>query len=69
MGDLNTDMLKKDTSMFKHFSSFCKSYALKQIIVEPTRITPKTRTIIDVVLVSDNSKICSSGVLEAARQD
>lgn len=69
LGDLNTDMLKKDLSVFKHFSSFCKSYALKQIIVDPTRITPKSRTIIDCILVSDNYKIFRSGVLEAGLSD
>lgn len=69
LGDLNTDMLKKDSPVFKHFSSFCKSYALKQIIVDPTRITPKSRTIIDIILVSDTSKTFKSGVLEVGLSD
>lgn len=37
---------------------------MKQIIAEPTRTTSKTRTIIDIILVSDHFKICRSGVLE-----
>lgn len=66
LGDLNTDMQKHNTLIFKHF---VKSYALKQLTVDPTRITLKTQTIIDIILVSDHSKICRSGVLEAGISD
>jgi len=61
--------LKLISSVFKQFSSFCKSYALKQIISDPTRITSKSSTIIDVILVWDISRIYKSGILELGLSD
>lgn len=69
MGDLNTDMQKHDTSIYKQFNLFWESYALKQIIVDPTSIMHKTKTVFDIVLVSDKSKVCRSGVLDAGISD
>ncbi len=40
-----------------------------RITANPTRITAKTETVIDIVLVSDNSKICRSGVFDAGISD
>ena len=42
---------------------------LDQLIVESTRITPKSRTIIDLILVSDPAKISQSGVIEIGVSD
>ena len=42
---------------------FQTTFDLDQLIMEPTRITPKSRTIIDLILVSDHAKISQSGVI------
>lgn len=68
-GDLNTDTLKKDSVMYKHFKSFTDVFALRQMIVEPTRITPTSQSVIDHILVSDPGKVLSSGVIDCCISD
>ena len=48
---------------------FKTTFDLDQLILEPTRITPTSRTIIDMILVSDPAKISQSGVIEIGVSD
>ena len=66
IGDLNTDILKKDSSICKALRSFCNLFDLHQLITQFTRVCADTQTIIDLILASDQSKILISGVLTMA---
>lgn len=69
MGDFNTDVLKRDSPGYKALMNMCRSFGLDQLINEPTRICPKTETVIDLVLVSDKTKIAQSGVINYGLSD
>ena len=68
LGDFNTDV-KADSNLQRRLVEFQTTFDLDQVIVEPTRITPKSRTIIDLILVSDPAKISQSGVIEIGVSD
>ena len=51
------------------YCNFETIFSLDQLTVEPTRITPTSRTIIDLILVSDPAKISQSGVVEICVSD
>ena len=55
LGDLNCDFLKNPVT--SHMSSFMNMYNLDQLVTKPTRITPSSKTLIDVILTTD-SNIC-----------
>ena len=40
-----------------------KTFSYKNIIKKPTRVTAFTKTIIDLIIVSDTSKLSNSGVV------
>jgi hypothetical protein len=63
MGDFNTDIQKRDGSGYKALMNFCRSFSLYQLINESTRVCSNTQTTIDLVLVSDKSRIAQSGVI------
>ena len=48
IGDLNSDILKKDSSICKALRSFCNLFALHQVITQFTRVCADTQTIIDL---------------------
>ena len=52
MGDFNVDLLAETTDNKKWTNMFW-SHGLTQLIKEPTRVTDKTATLLDHVLVSD----------------
>ena len=63
--DLNTNLLVKTKFALQNaMTRFAKSNGLKQLIQEPTRITDRSKTLRDLIFVSDPSKISKSGVLE-----
>ena len=62
LGDFNTDMKGPlNSNLRRRLLEFQTTFDLDQLIVEPTRITPTSRTIIDLILVSDPAKISQSG--------
>ena len=69
IGDLNTDILKKDSSICKALRSFCNLFDLHQLITQFTRVCADTQTIIVLILVSDQSKIWKSGVIDYGLSD
>ena len=70
LGDLNCNMLDGSNN---HNSSTLTNildiYGLSQLISEPTRITPTSRTLIDLCITSSPEKISSSGVIHLAISD
>ena len=70
LGDLNCNMLDGSNN---HNSSTLTNildiYGLSQLISEPTRITPTSRTLIGLCLTSSPEKISNSGVVHLAISD
>lgn len=69
MGDFNTNILKKDSSIFKSLRNFCHLCSMHQLISQFTRVSTSSQTIIDLVLTSDKSKISNSGVIDYGLSD
>jgi hypothetical protein len=50
-GDLNCDMMAKNpTHHTKRLSDLINEFQLKQHITSPTRITPTSKTLIDIIM-------------------
>ena len=62
-------MLKKGGQCNNVFQDVMDSFALEQLIMEPTRVTRTTSTSIDHVYVSDPHRIVSSGILKLGLSD
>ena len=66
-GDFNVNMLNTESADFKKLSdSIIEPFDLKQIIDKPTRITDKSRTLIDLLLVKDLDKVKTFGLCDAS---
>ena len=61
IGDFNQDMLSERKS--QSISNIMNIFGLNQIIDTPTRITPHTFTLIDLILVSDSLHCVERGTI------
>ena len=68
MGDFNIDQLN-DRPSTRAFQTLLSEFSLSQIICEPTRITQSSRTLIDLILVSNQDAIAESGCLDVGGSD
>ena len=59
-GDVNFNMLHIQSS--RKISSLCKEFSLAQMITEPTHYTETSSSLIDIILVSNQAHVISSGV-------
>lgn len=68
VGDLNCDLL---TSSYESraLNDFCSSVNMKQLITEPTRVTPTSETLIDVIMTPNSALATDSGVVETLISD
>ena len=62
-GDFNFNMLHPQSSRKIH--SFCTQFALFQAINEPTHFTETSSSLLDILLVSNNSHLIVSGVADS----
>ena len=71
MGDLNSDLLQRSNENHpgKRLKRILYSYDLTNMIKEPTRISDTTKTLIDLIIVKDDSKIYKHGVFEPGISD
>ena len=70
LGDFNTNVAcKSKSSLLISLSNFCNNFSLKQIITDYTRISTNSKSIIDLVIVSDVGKDCQSGVIAIGISD
>ena len=67
-GDLNCD-LPSNNPRGEALLSFCAIVNATQLIHKPTRVTESSRSLLDVILVSDPVLVKSSGVLEVTISD
>lgn len=68
MGDLNINLLI-NTGFPSKLKIFLKYFNLKQIIEEPTRITSKSESLIDHIIVSRAANVAKSGVFSLTGSD
>lgn len=73
VGDLNCDMLHKpnnsESEYGKRLRRMLCSCGLKNIINSPTRITANSKSLIDLVITSQPSKIQTSGSIDLGISD
>jgi hypothetical protein len=70
MGDLNCDLLTSSPHCYTiRLKTICYNYNLVQLITKPTRITEKSKTLIDLIYCTDPSKICVYGVIHVGISD
>ena len=62
VGDFNINFLDVPTPLYHKLISVVSSFNLTQIVSEPTRVTPTSSTLIDLIFVSSTVKImaCST---------
>lgn len=64
-GDMNIDFLKQNSAEYRYFkNNIIDPLSLTQIINSPTRITDKTCTLIDLILVNSPDSIKFSGTVD-----
>ena len=74
IGDLNSDLMKRKTSselglQGKRLKRTMDKYGLRNVISDPTRITEKTETLIDIIITSEESKIVKAGRIDPGISD
>ena len=63
IGDLNCDLQSKDNVNVKALLNITDIYGLEQLINEPTRITPTTSTLIDLIFTNRPENVFAQGCL------
>nr|CAI5854689.1 unnamed protein product [Callosobruchus analis] len=63
MGDFNIDFANKGSPSMQFLSDILNDFQLSQVINNDTRVTNSTRSLIDIVMVSNNVKIPKSGTV------
>ena len=71
IGDLNSDLLQRSNENHpgKRLKRSLHSYDLTNIMKEPTHTSDTTKTLIDLIIVKDDNKICKHGVFEPGISD
>ena len=70
LGDLNVNLLANSPETHNsRLSDLLDNYQLTQIIDKPTRITPSSKSLIDLLITSDKDKITSHGVYSLSISD
>ena len=70
MGDINCNLLAASPEYHtKQLNDLLDIYQLTQIINEPTRVTEKSHTLIDLFITNDKENIVSSGVYPLSISD
>jgi len=62
LGDFNINAFNVFSAAYSAFSTVLDSFCFKQLINEPTRITPYSSTLIDFVIVHSDALVLESGV-------
>ena len=69
MGDMNCGLLSSENIYARALLNVTDIYGLKQLIDEPTRVTPSTSTLIDLIFTSHQDNILCSGVTHVGISD
>lgn len=69
IGDTNINMMKNSDPNTKKLKSFLQANRLEQLIKESTRVTERSQTLIDHVMVNRNEMYHQNGVIELGVSD
>ncbi|KAK3085363.1 hypothetical protein FSP39_002164 [Pinctada imbricata] len=69
LGDFNICFSDKNSSLFKSYSDVLRFFDLSQLIIDHTRVTSSSCSIIDHILCNNKEKICQSGVISIGLSD
>ena len=70
IGDLNCNMAATTPDFYtKQLNSIIEVYQLQQLILEPTRVTDKSKTLIDIILTNNPARLTFSGVCHTGISD
>ncbi|KAK9747503.1 hypothetical protein QE152_g5270 [Popillia japonica] len=69
LGDFNIDLLKREHPSAIFLNAFLSSIGIKQLIDCPTRLTDSSRSLLDLILVTDDNIIVDSGVVNCHVSD
>ena len=63
IGDLSSDLTPNGMNdKGRRLKTILNNYNFKNMIKDPTRVTETTKTVLDLVIVNDASKVVTSGV-------
>ena len=69
IGDMDCNLLSSDNIHTRARLSITEMYGLKQLFDEPTRITPSSSTLIDLIFTSNQDNVVCSGVSHVGISD
>ena len=70
LGDVNCNLLPEaSTHNFSYLTNIFDLYGLSQLITEPTRLTPVSKTLIDLCITNFPEKVTNSGVIHLVISD
>ena len=69
MGDFNICVMDSSSYLHQAYNRVIKPIDLKQLIKEATRVTNKTRSLLDHILCNTSEKISQSGVISTGLSD
>lgn len=64
-GDFNINVQNTNAPDVRYLNNLCEAFNLRQLIKDPTRITPESSSTIDLIFTSDCDSICDSGVVSS----
>lgn len=62
-GYININLLKPECCQVRQYNNILSAFNLKQIVSKPTRMTPLSATLIDHMIINNNTKIAHTDVL------
>ena len=69
MGDLNSNLLSENNTYANALLNVSDVYGLRQLITEPTRITPSSCSLLDLIFTNRPDCVCLSGVSHVSISD
>lgn len=69
LGDLNIDLMDVDCASTKRLNEFLDCFNIKQVVDSPTRVTLHTASLIDLIMVSNESLVTDVGVFSPGLSD
>ena len=69
MGDINCDLLSDNNANVNALLNVSDVYGLKQLITEPTRVTPSSSSLIDLIFTNHPDLVSFSGVTHVGISD
>ena len=70
LGDVNCNLLPEASAhISSHLTDIFDIYGLSQLITEPTRVTPVSKTLIDLCITNSPEKVSNSGVIHLGISD